>query len=376
MKIAIEAQRIFRKNKHGMDFVALECIRHLQKIDLTNEYFILIGNGDDRCLEESPRMHILQLPCRGGYPMWEQWVLPRALQKIKPDLLHCTSNTAPLWGKTPLIVTLHDIIFLEKQSRSNSSLYQTLGRYYRQWVVPPILRRCRKIITVSEFECTRIRQALNLDLQKITYIHNGYSEYFHPVADSASVTSRYINTSSYLLFLGNTDPKKNCPGTIRAYSLYLGQSKIKRPLVVVDLSEKELDRILQEEQLEQIRPQIILPGYIPNQDLPALYSASFAFLYPSFRESFGIPILEAMSCGTPVITSDTSAIPEIAGDGGILIDPQHPEEIALALIHLESDSTYRDEMIRYGFEQSQKFSWNKTASQLLTLYQSVTNSDR
>lgn len=110
MKIAIEAQRIFRKEKHGMDYVALETIRELQKIDKQNEYFILVSPGDDICLQESANVHIVTVNWP-SYPLWEQIGLPLALRKIKPDLLHCTSNTAPVYGNIPLVLTLHDIIF-------------------------------------------------------------------------------------------------------------------------------------------------------------------------------------------------------------------------------------------------------------------------
>ena len=135
MRIAIEAQRIFRPNKHGMAFVALESIRCLQQIDHENEYFILVAPGEDRCLQSSSNMHIIELPSKGGYPLWEQYALPKALKKINPDVLHCTSNTAPVFCDTPLVLTLHDIIFLEKKTGSNSSLYQKMGWHYRRLVV-------------------------------------------------------------------------------------------------------------------------------------------------------------------------------------------------------------------------------------------------
>ena len=112
MRIAIEAQRIFRTNKHGMDFVALESIRELQKSNKENEYFIFVSPGEDHCLEETDNVHIIEVKCP-TYPLWEQVALPRNVSKIKPDLLHCTSNTAPLNCPVPLVLTLHDIIFLE-----------------------------------------------------------------------------------------------------------------------------------------------------------------------------------------------------------------------------------------------------------------------
>ena len=131
MKIAIEAQRIFRKKKHGMDFVALESVRELQKLDKENEYFIIVSPGDDEgVLKETDNFHIVKLKAP-LYPVWEQVALLHAVNKIKPDILHCTSNTAPVFCSTPLVLTLHDIIFLEKRAKSNASLYQTMGWYYR-----------------------------------------------------------------------------------------------------------------------------------------------------------------------------------------------------------------------------------------------------
>lgn len=371
MKIAIEAQRIFRPNKHGMDFVALETIRCLQRMDTKNEYFIFVGDGPDRCLEQTPNMHIITLRCP-SYPLWEQWALPHAVAEVGADLLHCTSNTAPIWGRTPLVVTLHDIIFLEKQTTRNKSLYQSLGRIYRRIVVPRILPKCRRIITVSEFECERIRTSLGLSPERIMAIHNGYNTRFHPLdEDLTPITAKYLPEHEFLFFLGNTDPKKNTPGTLRAYADYVRRSQKPLPLLVADLKPEAAQAVLQQIGSPELLPLLRLPGYIPNSDLPAIYNGASAFLYTSLRESFGIPLLEAMACGTPVVTSNTSAIPEIAGPGAILVDPTSPTAIADALLRIENDPQYRDAQIAYGLERVKKFSWEQTASKLLALYESL-----
>lgn len=368
MKIAIEAQRIFRTNKHGMDFVALEVIRELQKIDLENEYYILLAPGEDHCLTPTPNFHIVELKCP-TYPLWEQIALPRAIRKIKPDLLHCTSNTAPIGCSVPLIVTLHDIIFLEKKTSKNNSFYQNMGWYYRRFVVPRILPKCRKIITVSNFECARMRHELKLSEQQIAVIYNGFSKCFYPIEQTEEITKKYLPEKEYLFFLGNTDPKKNTPRTLKAYSIYLKYSSRKLPLLIADLKENVIDQILKQEHIEDIKPMLRYPGYIPHSDLPAIYNGASAFLYTSLRESFGIPLLEAMACGTPVITSDTSAIPEVTGRGAILIDPKDENAIANALLKLEQDSACQTEQRNYGFERVKQFSWQKTAQQVLDIYQ-------
>lgn len=371
MKIAIEAQRIFRPNKHGMDFVALEAIRELQKNDLENEYFILVDEGEDHCLEESDNMKIIEFPAKGGYPVWEQIKLPGVLKKLNPDVLHCTSNTAPVKCDIPLILTLHDIIFLEKQTGKNPSTYQKLGRIYRRFVVPRVLRKCSKIITVSKFERNRIKEALGLPDEKIVAVYNGFSSHFSPVVHPDKIYKKYINTDNYLFFLGNTDPKKNTANTLKAYALYVKQTDNPAQLLIADLDTEGVNHFLKEQKIEWLRDYIVVSGYIPNKDLPAIYSGAKAFLYTSLRESFGIPILEAMACGTPVITSDTSAIPEIAGTGAILVNPLIPEEIAHRILRLEQDDSFRAAQIKYGLERVQLFSWKNTALNLLEIYKEV-----
>lgn len=367
MKIAIEAQRIFRPNKHGMDFVALETIRELQKIDHENEYFIFVSPGPDHCLNESDNMHIVELRCP-SYPLWEQVALPRAVARVRPDLLHCTSNTAPVKCPVPLVLTLHDIIFLEKRQSSSRSLYQEMGWHYRRLVVPRILSECRKIITVSNFECNRIREALNLPKDRLTAVYNGYSPHFRQMPPAPEIVHKYIPSDDYLFFLGNTDPKKNTPRVLKAYGLYLRQSKHKRPLLIADLKEEAIDGILSAEGIKEVKPYLSFPGYIPNADLAALYNGAFAFLYPSLRESFGIPMLESMACGTPVIAGNTSAMPEIAGEGALLADPLDENDIARKILLLEEDDTFYQQQVDYGLERVKLFSWRKSAEALLKIY--------
>lgn len=373
MKIAIEAQRIFRINKHGMDFVALETIREIQTLDKKNEYYIFVAPGDDKCLEESENMKIIELRAFGGYPIWEQVALPLAINKIDPDIVHCTSNTAPLFLKQKLIVTLHDIIFLEKKAQKNKSLYQNLGRLYRRLIVPKIISKASKVITVSEFECTRIKDFLNLKEDKISYIHNGYNKHFTKKDNPKDIYKKYIDQDNYIFFLGNTDPKKNTDLTLCAYAKYIEKSNNKNIscLLIADLKESTIDELLKINNIEWIKPFIYYPGYIPNVDLPYIYSGAKLFLYPSLRESFGIPILEAMACGTPIITSNTSAIPEIAGSGAILVDPKNIDILSDKIFLLLNNQESREKQIEYGLGRVKLFSWGKTASELIRLYENI-----
>lgn len=367
MKIAIEAQRIFRTNKHGMDFVALESIRELQKIDRENEYFVFVSPGTDKCLRSSENLHIIELKCP-TYPLWEQVALPRAVKQIKPDLLHCTSNTAPLYCPVPLVLTLHDIIYLEKRQSSGFTWYQEMGWHYRRMIVPRVLPNCEKVITVSQFERQRIIDALHLPEEKLITVYNGFNNHFQPQSKAPEIIRKYTDTDNYLFFLGNTDPKKNTVRVLKAYSIYLKQSTRKLPLLIADLKENTIDRILEEEKITEVKSFLRFPGYIANKDLAAVYSGAFAFLYPSLRESFGIPILEAMACGIPVIAGNTSAMPEIAGEGALLANPFNAEEIANKILLLEKDNKLYQRQVEYGLRRSRQFSWRRTAESLLDIY--------
>ena len=374
MRIGIEAQRIFRKKKHGMDFVALESIKELQKIDTKNEYFIFVAKGEDIALDESPNFHIITVKYP-SYPLWKQIGLPLAAKKAKVDILHCTSNTAPLFCSVPIIITLHDIIFLEKKYGRNTSLYQKMGWYYRRIIVPRALKKCKKIITVSFYEYEHILKKLNwLPADKIKLIYNGYNPHFKHIDNYKEITSKYFPDDKYFFILGNTDPKKNTDKILSAYSFYVNKTTTPLPLIVADLTPELLNKLIEKMNLQNIKNLVKPTGYVHNQDLPAIYSGARAFIFASLRESFGIPILESMACGTPVITSNSSAMPEIASDAAILVNPYDEIEIANALFTIDRDQMLYNELKEKGYQRASCFNWEKTAIQTLELYYDTVNS--
>ena len=374
MKIGIEAQRIFRKNKHGMDFVVLEYIRALQQIDKVNLYYIFAAPGEDEVLTDSDNFKIIKvgMPL---YPLWEQIALPLAVKRVNPDILHCTSNTAPLILKTPLILTIHDVIYLEKRNSTNKSIYQNLGWYYRKFIVPLVAAKAKKILTVSAFEMDRISSALNLSSDKVDFIYNSFSTHFYYREGYYKVISKYLPDREYLFFLGNTDPKKNTERVLMAYSKFVGKTGLKIPLLIADLDEKYVRDILVKLKISDIFPLLRMPGYIPNRDLPYIYSGATLFLYVSLRESFGIPQLEAMACETPVITSNTSAMPEIAGDAAVYADPFNIDSIESAINEVITNNELQKAMKEKGLNRTKEFSWVKSSEKLLNIYNDIVSND-
>ena len=294
------------------------------------------------------------------------------------DLLHCTSNTAPEMPGLPLVLTLHDIIYMEGSLlsliSSKGTSYQRFGNIYRRHNVPIVLKKSSCVITVSEFEKERIAAFFKMAPGKLRAVYNGVSEHFKVIDDKeylAMIREKYKLPEHFFFFLGNTVQKKNTPGTLKAFALYQKKTGNKIPLVMLDFDMQDLGIILNEIEEPDLMSQIFLTGYVNNAELPGIYNLADIFLYPSYRESFGIPILEAQSCGIPVITSNTSSMPEVAGDGALIIDPSKPEEICDAMIRIMSDEKLHADLIKKGIANSAKFSWLEMAKKVLAIYEEV-----
>jgi glycosyltransferase involved in cell wall biosynthesis len=331
---------------------------------------------DNACIQETLNFKIVEL--KGGpYPIWEQYALPKAAKAEGCDVLHCTSNTAPVKTDIPLIITLHDIIYLEglKLSREGGTLYQRMGNIYRKWNVPKVVEKAQKIVTVSHFEKKRIDKHFNFKGNEVEVVYNGVGDHFTKISDKKeleNIREKYSLPKKFLFFLGNTDPKKNTKNVLKAYSIYREKTKNPLPLVMLDFGEDKLMKILESINEKGLREHIQLTGYIINSDLPAIYNLCEAFLYPSKRESFGIPILEAMACGAPVITSNTSSMPEVAGDAAYIVDPENPESISLGIHRMLTNHSLKNKNIEKGYQRAKDFSWLNSARQMLKVYQSLT----
>jgi len=373
-KIGIEAQRIFRKKKHGMDMVALELIRNLQTIDKKNEYFIYVKEDEDnQILEPSENFHVVKIQS-SPYPYWEQILLPEQAKKDNIDILHCTSNTAPISLKCKLVLTLHDIIYLENINFTKGTPYQIMGNLYRRWNVPKVVKKASQIITVSDFEKNTINRYFDYRDEKVKTIYNGVGNHFKRVEDKdvlRQIKSKYSLPDKFIFYLGNTDPKKNVTGVLKALSILKKKGKLHTKLLMLDI-----DRNFLKQQLNNIGDNGLMEdlefcGYVPNQDLPAIYSQADMFLYPSLRESFGIPILEAMACGIAVVTANTSSMPEIAQESAEYCNPFDPESIAAAIEIFQENKEYKNKMALKGLDRANLFSWTNNAKQTLDIYNNL-----
>jgi glycosyltransferase involved in cell wall biosynthesis len=208
--------------------------------------------------------------------------------------------------------------------------------------------------------------------EKVKVIYNGVSPHFKPINDQQyldKIRSKYKLPEKFFMFLGNTDPKKNTPNTIRAFARYCKAYGTEHKLVIGDLDPQVIKQYLAKDGLEEYFQYIHFTGYILNMELPALINLADVFLYTSLRESFGIPLLEAMACGTPVITGDKSSLPEVAGKAAIKVNVSDPDLIVEAMHQLIISEGLREELRALGISRSSEFSWEQTAKGVLELYQ-------
>jgi glycosyltransferase involved in cell wall biosynthesis len=374
MKIGIEIQRLFRKKKYGIETSSLSLIKKIQEIEKSIEFVVFAKDNLDRnCFSASPNFKIEKVAGK-LFADFEHIFLPIAAKREKIDLLHCTGNTTPYFSPVPIIQTLHDVIFMDPIPRKDS-LYQQVGNLYRRKLVPVTARRSSAIITVSNYEKERIVSRLGIDEQKISVIYNGIDNTrFHLHRDPLNadrIRTEYNLPDDFILFLGNTAGRKNSLGAIEAYLLYLSRASNPLPLVTPGLSQHFIIQTLKKLNAPYDPGKFITPGYIKDEDLPYLYAMSKLFLFPSLSEGFGMPIVEAMACGTPVITSNISCMPEIAGNAALLVDPLNASAIADGLLKMQNNDAYRLQKINDGLINASRFSWNRTAENVLAVYEKV-----
>ncbi|HEU5145545.1 MAG TPA: glycosyltransferase family 1 protein, partial [Chryseosolibacter sp.] len=303
MKIGIEVQRLFRKKKFGIETSSLELIKALQEIEPNHEFVIFTKDDEDRrCLAESDNLKIKTLDGK-LFADFEQFFLPLAAKREQVDILHCTGNTAPYFSPVPVVQTLHDVIFMDSIP-SEDSFYQRFGNLYRRRVVPVVTPRSKAIITVSHYEKERIMQRLGIPGEKVHVVYNGINERrFHTRYSSEAqcdVLNKYGLPKEFILFLGNLTTRKNPARAIEAYVRYASATSEPLAFVTPGLSKKFVINTLKHLHFPYDPAQFITPGYIDDADLPLVYIASKIFLFPSLSEGFGMPVIEAMACGTPV----------------------------------------------------------------------------
>jgi glycosyltransferase involved in cell wall biosynthesis len=374
MKIGIEVQRLFRKERFGIETSALELIHELHKLKTKHSIVVLTKKGTNQNLFSGCEEFQVRPVAGKIFIDFEQFFLPIAARSEKLDILHCTGNTTPIFSSVPIVQTLHDIIFMDPIPQTDS-WYQRFGNYYRRAIVPIVTKKSKAIITVSEYEKKRIVQRLDIPETKIHVIHNGINTRFQRNSDESAreyFLKKYKLPEKYILFIGNHSHRKNPERVLEAFTQYhTTKGSDSLALVTPGLSKEFVNQYLKTHNQLHIQGNCYSPGYIESNDLPLLYSCSSLFLFPSLSEGFGMPVLEAMACGVPVITSNVSSLPEIAGNAAKLISPFDSKALANTIEEVLNSEHLMSELSARGLRQAEKFRWSTVAEKTMEIYERV-----
>lgn len=370
MRIAIDAHSVGTR-LGGNESYAVNLIEALAQIDDVNEYTLYVTTAEARDRFHQRWANFKVHTTRPHTPLIRiPLTLSAELRKHPVDVLH-VQFTAPPFCPCPAVVSIHDLSF--------EHLPQTFNRRSRtqlRLTVRHSARRAARILTLSEHTRRDIIQTYKIAEENVTAIPLAAPPHFSPVTDDKElqrVRHNYGIDGDYVLSVGSIQPRKNLVRLIKAYALLRGRhqgSKFPK-LVLVGKRAWLYDETLRTLEETGSKDSVVLTGYVPESDLPALYSGALCFIYPSYFEGFGLPPLEAMKCGAPVIVGNATSLPEVVGDAGLKVDPFDVSAIAAALDQLINDSVLRRQLSVKGLTRAKMFDWRDTARQTLNVYQQV-----
>jgi glycosyltransferase involved in cell wall biosynthesis len=299
--------------------------------------------------------------------LWEQTAL--AAESRKLDLLHGLAFAAPLMAACPTVITVHDLSFLRYPGA-----FRPFNRWYLSWITRTCTRRAARVIAVSESTRQDVIRLCGVAPERVVNIPNGVTAGFSPASTEAVAAFRQVRglPDRYMLFLGTLEPRKNLVRLIEAYGRWRqGRGGPAAKLVIAGGKGWYYERIYARVAELGLLEDVIFPGYVPAEDLPWWYRAADLFIYPSLFEGFGLPVLEALACGTPTIASCASSLPEVAGEAALLVDPDDVQALAQAIEWVMSDRQVAATLRAAGPEQAARFPWSRTARETVQLYRDV-----
>ena len=326
------------------------------------------GHPFYRSLRPSGRSRILRVAQGRGIGRLT-WALGRAASRERVDGLH-VQYVAPLAYRGPLVVTVHDLGYLHVPESFPVALRVAL-----RVLVPPSMTRASRIITISEFTRRDILARYPIRPEKITVTPLAAEARFRPCveAETVAVLDRYGLRPGFVFSLGRLNRRKNLERLLNAYARLRKEGSVDVPLVIGGKPDYGIGEALRRAKLSEDTSGVRFTGLIPDEDLPAFYSGAACFVYPSLFEGFGLPALEAMACGAPVIASNRAAIPEVVGNGALSVDPESVEALAQGMKRILTDRGLSMDLSRRGLARSREFSWEETARRTLAVYREAAN---
>ena len=361
MKIAVNTRLLLKDKLEGIGWVAFETLSRIVKAHPDDEFYFLFDRKPDPkfIFAENVKPVVLFPQARHPflYIIYFEISVRRALRKIKPDVFVSTDAYLSLRSKTPQIAVFHDINFEHFPQD-----FPKLALWHYKKFFPKFAKKADKIITVSEFSKKDIIDNYEVEPEKIHVAYNGANEGFKPISEEEkkSVRESYTNGYQYFMFVGSLHPRKNLARLFPAYDMFKERTGSDVKLLIVGEKRWWTEQIQKAYEAMRHKDDVVFVGHLQMNELQRVTAAAIASVYVSYFEGFGIPIIEAYKCDVPVITSDVTSMPEVAGDAALLVDPFNTESIASAL-ELIMDENVRNSLIEKGRIRRNDFSWDKTA---------------
>ena len=367
MLVALDTSAIGPEST-GVGRYASTLAHTLPCLDRRRRYVLIAHNGPGKDMADASGRAVPTIPV-GSAPHWHHVGLPGELEAWDVDVYHSPLFTCPLVKVCRYVVTLHDVIPLAAPQHCQPAFLRFFERRAR-----PCLELADRVVTVSEYSRRDVITHLSLSPEKIAVVPECVDSGFRPPGpgdEASDVASEYGITSPYILYAGSIEPRKNVDSAVTAYARLPSAFRSEVALVIVGKQQPEGTDVQELARRLGVAERVVLPGYVPDAGLAMLYRRARMFVFPSRYEGFGLPVLEAMASGTPVITSNVTSLPEVAGDAALLVDPDDVEGLAEAMRRVREDKTLRNDLIERGLRRAAMFSPQRVVEQMGALYETL-----
>lgn len=372
MIIAVNTRFLLAGYLEGYGYFIHECFKRITH-DHPEHQFIFIFDRpfDPRFIYEKNVTPVVIGPPARHPVLWKWWYdvkIPQVLKKYKADIFVSADGFCSLTTSVPQCLVIHDLAFLHHPAFIKKSHLIFYKRY-----TPRFLKKAGSIATVSAFTKADIHQRYKIDNEKISVVYNAAKPSFKPLTEDLkfNVKLKYTEGKEFFLYSGAIHPRKNLLNLLKGFSLFKKRLKSNFKLVIAGRLAWKYESFLKDLETYKYRHDVVLTGYLPEEELVSLTASAYALVYPSLFEGFGVPVLEAMQSGVPVITTARSAMEEIAGDAALYADVTTPFDIGEKMMNLYKDENQRDMLIQKGLQKAGEYSWQKTST---LLWQSICNS--
>lgn len=365
MRIAVNARLLLKDKLEGIGWFAHETLIRMVRNHPEHQFIFFFDRPwhKDFLFGDNVEPVIVKPQARHPflYYLWTEKSIPNALKKCHADLYFSPDMLGCCHTKVPVVFTIHDLAY-----KHYPEYMDRLHRWHYKRFMPRFAKRAKKIIAVSEYTKQDVVAKLKVAPEKIEVIYNGAHRQYHPLSleEAEAIKAEYTNGQEFFLFTGALHPRKNIINLLKAFVYFKRRQRSPIKLVIVGRMAWQFEEIEKAKRLMPFKEDVVWTGYLGVEKLAKLTGAAYAMVYPSLFEGFGIPVLEAMTCDVPVIVSDRSSLPEVAGKAGLLVNPEYPEDIAAKMMLLYKDEQLRSDLIKNARVQRKKFDWDQSAEKL------------